>query len=73
MNDGPHEKGERKISNSEDYRGTRKGTINIEYDYDFKYKEYINDIQYGDYGEFKILVVEVPPQEKTTENQNEQK
>ena len=61
MNAGKHEAGIRKFREKKDYRGSRNDEITIENDYDFDYQSY--RMLPGKYGDFRILIVEIPPLE----------
>lgn len=60
MNEGHHEHGEKRFNNERDYRGKkRQNGVSIERDYDFKYTPYKCFSEIEQYGEFKMLIVEI--------------
>jgi hypothetical protein len=64
MNAGNHEAGARKFKEKKDYRGSRNNEFKIENDYEFDYQPY--RMLPGKYGDFRILIVEIPPLKMTT-------
>lgn len=59
MNDGEHKAGTKGFTKKHPYRGSRNKSIVIKGNYTFKYQKY-HKVEGEEFGDFKILVVEIP-------------